>query len=172
LALEYPFYAQKDAFKKKGSAVKWLAFLRLPSLSSRLRGIYIGLTMSIEPINLNNKEGSMSNRFLQTMSHLSWLGAVLVASLIMATPSSAAETGSPVIAFAQPSYGATPEPSRVPTARRPKIQVLEAPFGGTVGFAGPGDVTANPAPGRPGAYTQVCTHDYNLTNACRTKLTN
>jgi hypothetical protein len=25
-ALEYPFYPQKDAFKKKDSAVKWLAF--------------------------------------------------------------------------------------------------------------------------------------------------
>lgn len=33
---------------------------------------------------------------------------------------------------------------------------------GPAGHAGPGDLTANPAPGRPGAYTMVCTHDYNL----------
>lgn len=55
-----------------------------------------------------------------------------------------------------------PVSARPPKRPRPGIQILETPLGGVAGFAGPGDITANPAPGRPGAYTLVCTHDYDL----------
>jgi hypothetical protein len=68
----------------------------------------------------------------------------------------------PEPAVAQEAYEGTPAPQRRTEVQRPAILVQSIPAGGTRGFVGPGDITANPAPGRPGAYTQVCTHDYNL----------